>query len=123
MQYYPNEIFKKLRKVSLKTVATNLVPYGGTKLLVIGKCKLRVKAGKKRIINLNKNVGIHSVSTKSSLDILDSFQDVLNGLGHVKGKYDIKLDTNVTPTVQSPRKILLSTPHKLKKKLVKIRSV
>ena len=45
----PLKYFKKLNKVQIKHDANKLVAYGGNSLPVMGKCKLKVKAGTKRI--------------------------------------------------------------------------
>ena len=142
----PEEIYKKLNRVSLKPTNKQLIAYGGAKLPVIGKCRLKVKVGKRRIkacfyvvrlksqallsletslklglITLSELVGIHSIQqaqhNKNTDVLLDKYDDVFKGLGCVEGEYDIKLDENVQPTIQPPRKVPLSIKPKLKKKL------
>ena len=138
----PGNIFKKLKKVELRSDSNKLVAYGGASLPVLGKCRLKVKVGSKRIkadffvvdleskpllglktsldlglVKLSPSVDIHNVSNDDKSHILEEYQDVFSGLGKVKGKYSIKVDQNAVPSIQPPRNVALAVLPKLKQKL------
>ncbi|KAL4709773.1 hypothetical protein ACJJTC_001227 [Scirpophaga incertulas] len=119
---------------NLMPVQTKLTTYTGECILCFGKCFLACKYNGK-IYNLSFFVvaglytnilGLKSAEDKNrekplnlvnKIDVFKEFKDIFEGLGCMKGEYDIKICDNAVPIIYACRKVPLAIQSRLKDKL------
>ncbi|XP_055911526.1 uncharacterized protein K02A2.6-like [Eupeodes corollae] len=94
--------FNQIRcsSVQLTSSSTRVMTFSGEQL-----------AYSKNVLDINSS---KSVSCKS---ILENYSEVFSGLGLLKNKCHLKLQTNITPTIDCPRKIPFALKDLLKEEL------
>ena len=128
----PYTLYCKLTRQKMKNSKTRLVSYTGHKIPAALNVKLRGKThpvefqiiehsttpviGLQTCHELNLVKRVSSVDTKGEEnqsndtnqdvnEILQKYEDVFDGIGCLKGTYQIKIDPNVSPVVHPPCKI------------------
>ncbi|XP_055923337.1 uncharacterized protein K02A2.6-like [Eupeodes corollae] len=81
------------------------------RLACINKSNSKFSAYSKNVLDINSS---KSVSCKS---ILENYSEVFSGLGLLKNICHLKLQTNITPTIDCPRKIPFALKDLLKEEL------